>query len=94
MSIELTKHQQIVEQIGTMRNLLLQGNPNFSSMLRTIHTNLSKDKDVVTLLSEEDIGSLVSGLMAQTGVVITAAAAKKSKSAKAGTKGFTLEDLL
>lgn len=78
MAIELTKADQIKEAIATLSGALVSANPGMPTMLRTIHQALSKDKDIVTLLTEDEIGVLVSGLMVQTNTVIAVAATKKS----------------
>lgn len=84
MATELTKLQQIQESIATLKSALVSANPGMPTMLRTIHNNLSRDKDIVTLLTEDEIGILVTGLMAQTNTVIAAVAVKKTtKSLKA-----------
>lgn len=78
MAIELTKADQIKEAIATLSSALVSANPGMPTMLRTIHQALAKDKDIVTLLTEDEIGVLVSGLMVQTNTVIAVAATKKS----------------
>lgn len=60
-------------------------------LLRDIHTILRKDPEIVTILSEEEIGTIISGLKEVAKVDITTSAVKK-----AGTKtlkSLTLDDL-
>lgn len=83
---------QIKEQILSLQTALLEANPGMPTMLRTIHTALSKDKDIVTLLTPEERGIIVQGLMKQTNTVIATAVMKKSKNTKA-LKNLTLDDL-
>ena len=65
--------------------------PGYKDLLRVIHTNLKADPDMVHLLSEEQIGVIVAGLMKHTGVVI-ATAASKGKGAKRAS-GITADDI-
>lgn len=81
---------QIREQIMQLKEALVSSNPGMPTMLRTIHTALRQDKDIVTLLSPEEVGTIVSALMKQTNTVIAAVAVKKSTKA---LKATTLEDL-
>lgn len=74
----MTPAQRVQEQILQLQAALISANPGMPMMLRTIHTALKKDTDIVTLLSPEEIGILVSGLMKQTNTVIAASAAKKT----------------
>lgn len=57
--------------------------PEFSLTLKQIHQHLAKDPASVTILSEEEIGTIVSGLERHSGITIVAGkAAGKSKSGK------------
>lgn len=87
---ELTAGQQIQEQIAQLKEALIASNPGMPTMLRTIHKALQADKDIVTLLTPEEVGILVSGLMKQTNTVIATAATKKTTKS---LKGITLGDL-
>ncbi len=84
----MTPADQLREQIATLKEALISANPGMPTMLRTIHTALQKDKDIVTLLSEEEIGVVVAGLLKQTNTVITAAKVKKPSSK------LSLDDLM
>ena len=83
--------EQLREQVEQLRNSLLVAAPGMPTLLRTIHTALQHDRDMVTTLSEDEIGVIVNGLMRQTNTVI-ATAAVKSKVSKSSKK-ITLEDL-
>lgn len=74
----MTPAEQLKEQIAQLQQALVTSNAGMPTMLRTIHTALKVDPHTVTLLSEEEVGILVSGLMKQTNTVIAAAAVKKS----------------
>mgnify|MGYP006995681237 CR=1 FL=1 len=82
---------QIREQLATLEAALLAKDPSMPQHLRTIHAQLKKDPDLVTLLTEEECNILVEGLKKQTGVSI-AVAAIKSAPKKAMSK-MTLSDL-
>lgn len=86
----MTPAQQLQEQIATLQQALITANPGMPAMLRTIHTALRADKDIVTLLTPEEVGIIVSGLMKQTNTVISAV---KVKTAKKSLKSITLDDM-
>jgi len=88
----MTPAQQLQEQIASLQNMMVTANPGMPTMLRTIHKALQADKDIVTLLSPEEVGVIVSGLMKQTNTVIATAAVKKSSNTKA-LKNINLDDL-
>lgn len=78
----MTPHEQIKEKILTLETALLESNPRMPVLLREIHTALKNDPAVVTLLSEEEIATYVSGLAAHTQVHLMGSAAKPSGKAK------------
>ena len=84
----MTPTEVIKEQILTLKAALTASSPTMSTLLRTIHQNLARDKDVVTLLSPEEIGIIVNGLMKQTNTIIAATAVKKKS-----LKNISLDDL-
>ena len=83
---------QLREQIATLQEALISSNPGMPTMLRTIHTALRADPAIVTLLTPEEIGTVVSGLMKQTNTIIAAAAVSKNSSTKA-LKNISVDDL-
>jgi hypothetical protein len=85
--------QQVQEQIAQLQAALLSAQPNMPTLLRTIHTALRQDSSIVTLLSPEEVGTLVAGLMKQTNTVIATSAVKGSSGKKAKLAAITLEDL-
>jgi len=93
MATELTAVQQVSESIAALQAALLSANPAMPTMLRTIHKQLQADKDIVTLLTPEEVGILVSGLLSQTNTVIAAAAVKTAKSKSKKLSAITLDDL-
>ena len=76
-------------KISSLQNAILSAHPTMPILLREIHTILKNDPSNVTLLSEEDIAILVSGLKQQTKTEITQAAMKK----KTSLKNVSLGDL-
>ena len=55
------------------------GNPEMPYILQRIHKDLAADFELVTLLTEEEIGLFVSGLKVHTGVTIKANPKKSQK---------------
>ena len=84
-----TTHEAIHMQIAELQELILSKHPRMPMLLRDIHKILKSDPDNVTLMDEEDIAILVSGLIEQTKTTITTTALKK----KSTLKNTTLADL-
>ena len=61
-----TTPEQIRMSIAELQQCILAAHPRLPVLLRDIHKVLKSDPDCVTLLSEEDIGIIVSGLKIQT----------------------------
>lgn len=87
----MTPLEQIQEKIITLGNMLEEDNPGFPTWLRDIHKQLKADEEIVTLLSEEEINTVVSGLSKQVKVVITESAVKAAKGKS--IKSMTVDDL-
>lgn len=88
----MTPTEQIKESIASLQQQLLEANPNLPTLLRTIHTALRKDPAIVTTLTDEEVGIVVSGLMNQTQTTI-ASAIVAGKGRTKSAKSLTLEDL-
>ena len=88
--MSMTLGEQIKEQVLQLKNALDTANPGMSTMLRTIHNALRNDPDTVTILTPEERGIIVAGLMKQTNTVIATAAVKKSTKS---LQKITLDDL-
>lgn len=73
------------EKVARLQEALLSSHPSMPVLLRDIHTHLRKDPEIVTLLTEDEIGCIVNGLKKQTQTEIVTAPAKKT-SATAGLK--------
>lgn len=67
---------QLQEKVASLSEAILTKHPTMPTLLREIHTTLSKYPEQVTLLSEEEISVIVSGLSVQTNVAFAAAATK------------------
>lgn len=79
----MTPAEQIREQIAQLQQQLLTAHPMMPTLLQTIHKQLADNPEVVTILSEEEVGAIVNGLKQHTKTVIATSIAKtKTKSAK------------
>lgn len=81
--------EAIKMKIAELQESILQAHPRMPMLLRDIHSVLKSDPDNVTLLSEEDIGIIVSVLKLQTKTEITA----KTLAKKTTLKNTQLADL-
>lgn len=68
--------------IAELETALTSATPNMPTLLRQIHTALKQQPGQVTLLSEEDILTIVKGLERQTGVALLAGQKKKKVTGK------------
>jgi len=90
-SVSETRLYTIREKLAELEQSLLNKTPNMPTLLRDIHRQLKNDPDIVTILSEDEINILVSGLKKQTGVEISTAVLKQPN--KKALKSTTLDDL-
>lgn len=82
---------EIQSKIQELQEAIHTAHPSMPGILREIHKKLKEDPEVVTLLEEEEICSIVSGLMIQTNVTLTSAkkpAAEKKPSAASRLKAL------
>lgn len=89
----MTPIEQLQEKVASLQSALLAQHPAMPGMLREIHTQLKADAELVTLLSEEEIGTIVSGLMRQTQTQIVTGTAAKAAATKKLKSGITLDDI-
>jgi hypothetical protein len=89
----MTPHQQISEKILALQTALLEAHPTMPVLLHEIHRNLKNDPAIVTLLSEEEVAIVVSGLQKQTQSTIVTAAVKPTVAAKKALTKVTTDDL-
>lgn len=79
--------QSIQMTIAELQNALLEAHPEMPILLRKIHSKLKDDPELVTLLTEEEIASVISGLKVQTNVSIASPAkTAKAKSTSANSR--------
>lgn len=83
--------EQVQANIAEMEQILNDKTPGLPNLLRTIHTQLKKDPEVVTILTDDEAATIIRGLKEHTGQEI-AAAAMKSKPKKS-LKNTTVDDL-
>lgn len=84
--------EQLKEKVASVQQALLSAHPSMPILLAEIHKTLKQDPAQVTLLDEEDIGILVSGLEAQTKVEIMATMTSSTKGGKA-LKKISADDI-
>ena len=82
---------QLKEKVAAVQAALLAAHPTLPILLAEIHKTLKADPAQVTLLEEEEIGILVSGLEAQTKVEIMTTMTK-DKTGKA-LKKLSMDDI-
>lgn len=82
---------ELKEKVASLATLILDKHPKMPTLLREIHTTIRSYPEQVTLLSEEEISIIVSGLAVQTNTAFAAAATKpaaaKSVTAKIKSLG-------
>lgn len=67
----------VKEKIAALEAALLSAAPQLPVLLRDIHTQLKANKEIVTILTDEERSVIVRGLMRQTNVSIADAVSKK-----------------
>ena len=76
----MTPVEQIQANILSLQAELQKTVPNIPTILSTIHKQLLANPDCVTLLKEEEIATIVSGLDKQGGMLLTQSMVKKAAS--------------
>jgi hypothetical protein len=71
-------HLSLIEKIETLQDMILKAHPTLPNLLRQIHTILKENASIVTLLTEEQIGVIVTGLKKQTKTELISSALKKT----------------
>lgn len=89
----LDRFEQIAQRISDLQTKMQSKAPGYEALLQVIHRNLAADPEVVTLLSEEQIGVIFAGLSQMKGVIIAEAAGKNKTSSGKKLKDISLEDL-
>ena len=88
----MNQAEQLQEAIATLQSALISANPGMPTMLRTIHKALQADPATVTVLSVEECGTIVAGLMKQTNTII-ASGIVKNKGVSKKLKNISIDDL-
>ena len=65
---------ELAEKVAALSIAILDKHPRMPVLLREIHTALLAQPENVTLMSEEEIAIIVSGLKVQTGIEFSASA--------------------
>lgn len=89
----MTPHEQVRNEILSLQTALLSAHPSMPALLQKIHRQLKNDPEVVTLLSEDDIQIIVSGLQKQTQVTLASSMTKTSAAKTKSLAKTTSEDL-
>lgn len=74
----MTPQEQITDQINNLQTALLEQHPQMPQILRSVLLKLKADPEVVTLLTEEQIGTVVKSAIRHSGAVIMATASKSA----------------
>lgn len=93
MSEQLTQHEIISGKIAELQESILKSHPQMPILLREIHFTLKNDPAVVTLLSEEEIATIVNGLQRQTNTYIANAMISAKGAKKSALKNTSAADL-
>lgn len=97
MSTALTDGEQLKQKVAELSTMILDKHPKMPTLLREIHTTIRQYPEQVTLLDEQDINIIVSGLAVQTNTSFattsTKPAALKSLAAKLKTNAIAALDL-
>ena len=76
----------IREKIGSLQSALLERHPRMPNLLQEIHTTLRAQPENVTLMTEEEIRIIVSGLEKQTNTFLADVVSKSKKSTSTASK--------
>lgn len=86
---------QLKAKITEMNTLLLADHPQMPVLLRDIHNQIRRDPELVTIITEEEIGMIVNGLKKQTKTELVTQTVKASKTAatKKALSKLTADDI-
>lgn len=88
----MTPHQEVEMKLAGLRAALLADTPQLPTILSQIKLYLSKNPEVVTILSEDEIGEIVRAAQAVAKVKLVENAVKSNR--KKALKDTELEDLM
>lgn len=72
-------HLEFFSKLQSLEEALISSHPAMPGILRDIHQQISKDPELVTVLTDEQIGVIVNGLKKQTNTELSGSVAKQSK---------------
>lgn len=84
---------EIKAKLDALSEALLTAHPQIPTLLRDIHRALKTFPEQVTLMTEDEIRIVVSGLEKQTNTHIAAATMKPTRAKKESLKNVTSSDL-
>ena len=87
----MTPHETISLKIAELSAAITSSLPSMHTLLRTIHANIKNDPELVTILSPEQVGIIVSGLMRQTQTTIATSVLSGGKGKS--MKKISLDDI-
>lgn len=90
---QLTSVEQVKQRISELHTALTSRLPGYEGLLQIIHRNLANDPDVVTLLSKEEVGTVVAALSQRKGIVLAKAAGSGKTSSGKKLSQITTDDL-
>ena len=77
---------QLKEKVSALQEAILSKHPKMPILLQEIHKALKAQPENITLLGEEEIGIIVSGLEIQTGYELAASMTKGSGKSSTAAK--------
>jgi len=83
--------EQLQGKIAEMSEILENSAPGLPTLLRTIHSQLKKDPNLVTILTDEECSVLVKGLKEHTKIELACVAIKSKP--RVALKNTTVADL-
>jgi len=87
----MTPHETISLKIAELSASMISSLPSMPTLLRTIRANIKQDPELVTILSPEQVGIIVSGLMKQTQTTIATSVLSGGKGKS--MKKISLDDI-
>ena len=79
-------HMDFLSKIQELETAILTQHPTMPVLLMKIHKQIAADPELVTVISEEEIGIIVNGLKIQTKTELVGTIAKQSKARDKKTK--------
>ena len=83
---------QLNQKLADLQSAMEVRAPGYVNILRTIHTDLAKQPDLVHMLTPEAVGLIVNAMAQHKNVVIVTAAVKSKKTGKS-LKQLTADDV-